>query len=137
MLPHGIYMYTYVSLMLILKQFMVMSELNLDYTNEIRHHEANLRRDHDSLALTVIAGSTAGVFSWMVVIPFDVMKTKMQADDTYKSSWHCVQHNYSKYGWRSLFRGGWVLLARSVPINAATFLGFEWASNKCMYVFDV
>lgn len=136
-LPYGIYMHTYVSLMLMLKQFMVMTELNLDYTKDIRGHEANIRRDRDSLALTVIAGSLAGIFSWTVVIPFDVMKTKMQADDSYKSSWHCVRHNYNKYGWRSLFRGGWVVLARAVPINAATFVGFEWASNKCMYVFDV
>lgn len=131
--PYGIYMYTYVNVMHSMKQFLVVTEQNLSYLPDVQTRRVDARRV-ESFWLTVLAGSLAGILSWMVVIPFDVMKTKMQADDTYTSSWHCVRENYTKHGWRSMFRGGYMVLMRAIPFNAAMFVGYEWAINKCQYV---
>lgn len=135
-LPYGIYMYSYVNLLHMAKQFLVVSELNLDYTDDVRKQRIDAGRDAGSMWLTVLAGSLAGFCSWIVCIPFDVMKTKMQADDTYTSSWHCVRDNYQRHGWRSMFRGGYMVLMRAIPINAATFVGYEWSINKCNYILS-
>lgn len=29
-----------------------------------------------------------------------------------------------KYGWRVFYRGSWIILVRSLPANAATFIGW-------------
>lgn len=34
-------------------------------------------------------------------------------------------------GYRSLFRGSVMLLLRSLPVNAATFVGYEYVMDKC------
>lgn len=34
-------------------------------------------------------------------------------------------------GHRSLFRGSVMLLTRSLPVNAATFVGYEYIMEKC------
>lgn len=47
------------------------------------------------LFVTAVSGSIAGVFSWILAIPFDVLKTLMQADAAtkYKSMLHCIEVN--------------------------------------------
>lgn len=85
--------------------------------------------------------------SWVLVIPFDVVKTVIQSqpDLEQSSNMRTIMHrkvdvrihiNHSnikitiilagylqRYGWRILFRGSWMLLFKSIPTNAATFLG--------------
>lgn len=39
-----------------------------------------------------------------------------------------------KYGWKILFRGSWMLVMRAIPINAATFVGYEYALDRCHYL---
>lgn len=85
--------------------------------------------------------------SWVLVIPFDVVKTVIQSqpDLEQSSNMRTIMHrkvdvrihinhsnikitiiladNLQRYGWRILFRGSWMLLFKSIPTNAATFLG--------------
>lgn len=47
------------------------------------------------LIVTALSGTIAGVVSWILAIPFDVLKTIMQADAAtkYDSMAHCIKVN--------------------------------------------
>jgi Mitochondrial carrier protein len=92
---------------------------------------------HLEMTLTALAGATAGVLSWLFVVPFDVAKTVMQADFRYKSMYHCMHEIVKKNGWQALFRGSFIVIARAIPVNAATFLGYEYCLDKCYKSFPI
>lgn len=103
-----------------------------------------------NMFVSIVSGATAGVMSWALVIPFDVMKTIMQAQSdpkkhrnlrklirtkrdvsgfVFRSEYGVFNdttfsvYNLQKYGWRVFYRGSWILVMRSIPVNAVTFLG--------------
>lgn len=105
----------------------------MESSDFVRKHRTPSNAININLLITTFAGAWAGVLSWVCVIPFDVVKTIMQADENHKfrGIMHCVLVNYRAYGWRSIFRGSWMLLARAIPFNAATFLGYEYSLELC------
>ncbi|XP_036673412.1 solute carrier family 25 member 45 isoform X1 [Drosophila suzukii] len=121
-LPYGIYMLAY--------------RQGIDYMDRrdfVRRRRSQSDGSSVNILVTTLAGAWAGVISWVCVIPFDVVKTLMQADENhrYRGIFHCVKVQYRAYGWRSIFRGSWMLVARAVPFNAATFLGYEYTLEWC------
>jgi hypothetical protein len=81
------------------------------------------------------AGGMAGMISWWVVAPFDVIKTKIQADEEispkYKGTIDCTQKMYKSQGIVGLFRG---ILPLSLPafiVNGASFLVYNYAYDMC------
>lgn len=74
----------------------------------------------------------------MVIYPIDLIKSKMQTDgftpDTrqYRSSWECARKTYAKEGIRGFYKGFNACILRAGPVNAATFVAFEFA----MRLFD-
>ncbi|XP_055699424.1 solute carrier family 25 member 45 [Phlebotomus papatasi] len=128
--PYGIYMLAYEQILNIMGC--------LPYIQEQRRRNAEMKltsvNSNLELMLTTVSGSIAGVLSWIFVIPFDVIKTIMQAEPNpyvYKNMFHCISVNVKKSGWRSLFRGSCMLLVRAVPVNVATFIGYEYCLEKC------
>lgn len=87
-LPYGIYMLVYQNMCRFLD--------NLEYVKKKRMKQRKLDTSFE-MGLTTIAGATAGVLSWICVIPFDVIKTIMQAeqDTQYKNMTHCLKENIS------------------------------------------
>lgn len=81
------------------------------------------------------AGGVAGVLSWAVVVPFDVIKSRIQADSksspVYKGMIDCILQTYRKEGITVFFRGFWMIAFRAFPVNAATFLGYEIVISFC------
>lgn len=97
--------------------------------------------------ISTTSGAIAGVMSWILVIPFDVMKTitQAQSDPDKQRNMRSLlktKRNVSdfvsvsvgfwieggfirlqEHGWRIFFRGSWMLIVRSIPVNAVTFLG--------------
>ncbi|XP_022192299.1 mitochondrial basic amino acids transporter isoform X2 [Nilaparvata lugens] len=77
----------------------------------------------------LIAGANAGIWSWAVVVPVDVVKSRIQADNAqspkYKGMWDCVKKSYKEDGARVFVRGFWVTVLRAMPVNAAVFFGYE------------
>ena len=78
------------------------------------------------------AGATAGVLSWLLALPVDVIKSQVQsapldapASDTRIA--HVAARLYKQGGIPIFFRGLVPCLVRAAPVNAVTFLGFEWA----------
>ena len=61
------------------------------------------------------AGSTAGISYWTYACPFDYIKTKIQSGIPYSQIFHNLK-------FRQLYRGYSVVLMRSIPVNAVSFM---------------
>lgn len=81
------------------------------------------------LAASLIAGAIAGVASWFSILPFDLVKSRLQADDIvrpkYKGIWHCALESFRNEGMGVFFRGWQVVLIRAVPVNALLLLCYD------------
>ncbi|XP_018329478.1 solute carrier family 25 member 45-like isoform X2 [Agrilus planipennis] len=75
------------------------------------------------------AGGLTGVFSWACVYPFDVIKSRIQADNPtrlqYRGMVDCICKLYQRKGVTVFSRGLSVCLLRAFPVNAVTFIGYE------------
>ena len=88
-----------------------------------------LKSDRDSsvtqLSKLMIAGGIAGVLSWIISFPLDVIKSRMQADNLkriqYKSMSDCYRQITSTNGRQVLLRGINPALLRAFPSNGALF----------------
>ena len=61
------------------------------------------RRFGDSTAVVVTAGGIAGILSWLVSFPQDVIKSRLQADSfganqKYRGPLHCLQTSWRNEG---------------------------------------
>ncbi|KAF8383657.1 slc-25A29 [Pristionchus pacificus] len=74
----------------------------------------------------LFAGGGAGMLSWLFNYPTDVIKTRFQTCNSYKSYWDVILKTYAENGWRSFFVGLNSTLLRAFPSNAATFFTVEW-----------
>lgn len=75
---------------------------------------------------TLMAGGLAGVFSWLVSFPVDVVKSRVQADGLdgprrYTGAVDCVRQSVAAEGYGFLTRGLGSVLLRAFPTNAACF----------------
>ncbi|XP_037959327.1 mitochondrial basic amino acids transporter isoform X2 [Teleopsis dalmanni] len=74
----------------------------------------------------LLAGGFAGMFSWLVCYPIDVVKTCIQADGgggkrKYDGYIDCMRKNYATDGFHFFWRGFSSTLVRAFPMNAACF----------------
>lgn len=79
---------------------------------------------------TLFAGGVSGIISWASIIPLDVVKSRIQADDpkspSYSGIIDCFKKSYKSDGWKVFGRGFWVMTLRAFPVNAITFLSYEF-----------
>ena len=70
-----------------------------------------------------------GVLTWSLVIPFDVVKSRLQADEMsnprYSSYSSCVKSIYKEAGLSGFTRGFHLMALRAAPVNAITFYFYE------------
>ncbi|XP_021344784.1 solute carrier family 25 member 48-like, partial [Mizuhopecten yessoensis] len=71
-----------------------------------------------------IGGGFAGSISWIFVIPFDVIKSRYQADfqGRYKSPVDCAIQSYRTEGLGVFYRGCIVTCVRAFPVCAVSFM---------------
>lgn len=143
-IPYGIFMFVYEYL---------IERLRSPVLQKSFHY----KEDSVENLRTAIAGACAGMLSWMPGIPFDVIKTKMMTattPDQYRNVWHCFnvitkvtspfqsptrlhfhlflfRFCFQEHGYKYLFRGGSVLLLRSAPISAVSFIAYENMLRYC------
>ncbi|CAK9817749.1 Congested-like trachea protein [Anthophora quadrimaculata] len=81
---------------------------------------------------TIIAGGCAGIANWIVGMPPDVLKSRLQSapEGTFKGGIRevCVDL-VNREGPQALYKGCVPVMLRAFPANAACFLGFELAMN--------
>jgi solute carrier family 25 carnitine/acylcarnitine transporter 20/29 len=72
-------------------------------------------------------GIVTGLVLWTVNYPFDLVKSKMQADgfgqyQRYPRMRDAVRETWRESGWRGFWRGLGPTLMRAVPVSAGTFV---------------
>jgi len=77
----------------------------------------------------LFAGGMAGVANWVIAIPPDVLKSRLQTapEGTYSGVLDCLQKTVRSEGVGALFKGVGPAMLRAFPANAACFLGVEVA----------
>uniref|UniRef100_A0A915C7Z9 Mitochondrial basic amino acids transporter n=1 Tax=Parascaris univalens TaxID=6257 RepID=A0A915C7Z9_PARUN len=100
----------------------------------------SLSCDNTSESLTnvqlLFAGGIAGVLSWVVNYPVDVIKSKFQSDDKFTSYMQTIKFTYKTEGYRGFFAGFNSTILRAFPTNAATFFAVEWTYRVLSKVQD-
>lgn len=82
-----------------------------------------------SVRMTLLAGGLGGVFSWIINIPIDFVKSRLQADclsnPRYKNSLDCIKQTYKNEGFKIFWRGLSTTILRAFPTNAITFVVYS------------
>ncbi|XP_030667050.1 solute carrier family 25 member 45 isoform X6 [Nomascus leucogenys] len=81
-------------------------------------------------ATVLVAGGFAGIASWVAATPLDVIKSRMQMDGlrrrAYQGMLDCMVSSVRQEGLGVFFRGVTINSARAFPVNAVTFLSYEY-----------
>jgi solute carrier family 25 carnitine/acylcarnitine transporter 20/29 len=81
-------------------------------------------------AASALAGGISGAWTWVIIYPFDVIKTCIQTSaldkQLQKSMWTVGYELIVEHGWKHMFRGLGVTLVRAFPVNAIIFPTYEF-----------
>ncbi|RWS01841.1 hypothetical protein B4U79_02890, partial [Dinothrombium tinctorium] len=102
-----------------------------DFLKTILKPEGKTKSDL-SAARTLLSGGIAGIFFWVIGIPPDVLKSRLQAapEGTYPRGVRDVFKKMMKEeGIGALYKGATPVFIRAFPANAACFYGFEFATK--------
>lgn len=91
--------------------------------------EQHLHCRRDAAVTQLTSGAVAGVLAWSCCYPIDVIKSRIQSDmkgREYSSVWSTAVKSFRREGIRVFFRGYGASILRAVPVNATTFLTYEW-----------
>jgi hypothetical protein len=80
-------------------------------------------------AASALAGGISGAWTWVIIYPFDVIKTHIQTSplDAHlrKGMWTVGRDLIREHGWGHMFRGLGITVARAFPVNAIIFPTYE------------
>jgi len=113
--------------------------MSYEWMQQMLTPEGKSRKDL-SVWRTLFAGGMAGVFNWLVAIPPDVLKSRLQTapEGTYPNGIRSVfREMLREEGVFALYKGVTPVMLRAFPANAACFLGYElcmkflnWAEQR-------
>ncbi|XP_071601683.1 solute carrier family 25 member 47 isoform X2 [Heliangelus exortis] len=79
--------------------------------------------------VVLLSGGFAGVLAWALATPMDVIKSRMQTDESeqhkYKGLIHCARESVRKEGAKVLFKGLSLNCIRAFPVNMVVFVTYE------------
>lgn len=84
--------------------------------------------DRDSNGVRMISAAIAGCMSWLVVYPFDVVRSRVLLDIDrvqFKNAAQCIMHSYREGGIRSFFKGIAYTMVRAAPVAATVMPVYE------------
>jgi len=87
---------------------------------------------------TIFAGGMAGISNWLIGMPADVLKSRLQTapEGKYPNGVRDVASDLlRKEGPLALYKGIVPVLLRAFPANAACFVGFELCRKFLNYIF--
>lgn len=103
--------------------------MTYEWLQRILTPEGKSRNDL-SASRTIFAGGMAGIFNWVVAMPPDVLKSRLQTapEGMYPNGIRDVFRQLMKNeGITALYRGATPVFLRAFPANASCFLGYEVA----------
>ncbi|NXN95919.1 S2547 protein, partial [Rhinopomastus cyanomelas] len=79
--------------------------------------------------VVLLSGGFAGVMAWGFATPMDVIKSRMQIDESdqhkHKGLIHCARESVRKEGAKVLFKGLGLNCIRAFPVNMVVFVTYE------------
>ncbi|KAI9030344.1 mitochondrial carrier domain-containing protein [Hyaloraphidium curvatum] len=83
-----------------------------------------------------LAGGLSGVSSWLIIFPFDLLKSRLQKDAqlsvrTYSGLMDCARKTYATGGLRGFYSGFSATLLRSFPLHSLNWLVIEATLKFC------
>ncbi len=92
-------------------------------------------------ATSMIGGIMAGWAFWLTILPFDVVKTKVQgqivsATEKRKSAMDFVREIQLTSGFKGFYRGLGATLLRSAPANASVFMAMDYGDRTLKNKFN-
>ncbi|XP_030905172.1 solute carrier family 25 member 47 isoform X2 [Melopsittacus undulatus] len=88
--------------------------------------------------VVLLSGGFAGVLAWGFATPMDVIKSRMQTDESdqhkYKGLVHCVRESVRKEGAKVLFKGLGLNCIRAFPVNMVVFVTYEAVLRSTDYL---
>jgi len=92
-------------------------------------------RNQLSVGKTLFAGGMAGIFNWMVALPPDVLKSRLQTapDGQYNGVRDVLRQILKTEGVAAMYKGAVPVMLRAFPANACCFMGYEgamWVMNQ-------
>ncbi|XP_050526998.1 congested-like trachea protein isoform X1 [Daktulosphaira vitifoliae] len=106
-------------------------ELLVNYQKEKSGNNINMLN-------TIFAGGMAGILNWLVAMPPDVLKSRLQTapENMYPRGVRDVfLRLYREEGLRALYSGVTPVMLRAFPANAACFLGVEFGLKTLNILF--
>lgn len=101
----------------------------LGYTSTLNGFEHYSPGSPDNLLVKLTAASVAGISGWLMVFPFDVVRSNMMADhkkQTFSSTASCFRSLYLRGGVRALYSGLGYTLVRAVPVACAALVTYDY-----------
>lgn len=93
--------------------------------NYIKNQISDFRSYH-----AFFAGGLSGGFSWIFIYPSDVIKSRIQVQNSpYNGMLDCIYKSVKSDGISVLYRGFSTALYRAVPLHAGVFMGYEIFMN--------
>ena len=101
-------------------------------------YELMIRQFGDSTPVVLTGGGVAGILSWVLTYPQDVIKSRLQADgfgeaQQYRGTRHCLQASLRSEGPGCLVRGMGSTIIRAFPMNAVTFGVYSYIMKNYGY----
>ncbi|KAF7490723.1 Mitochondrial carnitine/acylcarnitine carrier protein [Sarcoptes scabiei] len=95
----------------------------------LKQNGSNIFHLKNENARTLLAGGLAGICYWLVAIPADVIKSRIQTapDGKYNRLLDAIRYMYNRNGLTSFYKGTAPVLVRAFPANAACFFGYEYS----------
>ena len=110
--------------------------------NESVNRSKPLTKKMDCL-YSLTAGGISGVVSWIITMPLDTIKSKIQSQAATQnriSISTCIYETYRSMGLSGLFRGISIASIRAFPVNGVTFMVYSqilhYLDNRSAILFE-
>lgn len=96
-----------------------------------------MTRGDTSVMKVFIGGGVAGMLSWVLLYPIDVVKSRFQADAAgrYSGAWDCFKQSVRTDGWKCMGRGLGAVTLRAFISNGACFTAVAWTDRIWQQMF--
>lgn len=96
-----------------------------------------MTRGNQSVMRVFMGGGIAGMLSWALLYPIDVVKSRFQGDAVgrYAGAWDCFKQSVKTDGWKCMGRGLGAVTLRAFISNGACFSAVAWTERIWQEMF--
>ncbi|KAF5291402.1 hypothetical protein FQR65_LT01712 [Abscondita terminalis] len=104
--------------------------------NQFQIYSTDNGKKDMNILLTIVGGGCAGIANWIVAMPADVIKSRLQTSTGSATVLTIFKDVMQQDGFLGLYKGIAPVLIRAFPANAACFLGFELCKKFLRYFIE-